>query len=124
MSSPAILNPYETLNITLVEPHIVKVEMHRPEAANAFNTLMATEMVSFFEAFSLDYSDCRVVMLTGSGQKAFCAGGDLKERNGMTDAQWQAQHLIYERMVRAIMGCPVPVLAAVNGRLMAAGASW
>ena len=82
MSSPAILNPYETLKITLVEPHIVKVEMHRPEAANAFNTLMATEMVSFFEAFSLDISDCRVVILTGSGQKAFCAGGDLKERNG------------------------------------------
>ena len=121
MSSPAILNPYETLNITLVEPHIVKVEMHRPEAANAFNTLMATEMVSFFEAFSLDYSDCRVVMLTGSGQKAFCAGGDLKERNGMTDAQWQAQHLIYERMVRAIMGCPVPVLAAVNGAAYGGG---
>ena len=121
MSSPAILNPYETLNITLVEPHIVKVEMQRPEAANAFNTLMATEMVSFFETFSLDISDCRVVILTGSGQKAFCAGGDLKERNGMTDAQWQAQHLVYERMVRAIMGCPVPILAAVNGAAYGGG---
>ena len=121
MSSPAILNPYKTLNITLVEPHIVKVEMHRPEAANAFNTLMAREMVSFFETFSLDISDCRVVILTGSGQKAFCAGGDLKERNGMTDAQWQAQHLVYERMVRAIMGCPVPILAAVNGAAYGGG---
>ncbi len=41
MSGPAILNPYEALNITLAEPHIVKVEMHRPDAANAFNTQMA-----------------------------------------------------------------------------------
>ena len=39
----------------------------------------------------------------------------------MTDAQWQAQHLIYERMVRAIMGCPVPVLAAVNGAAYGGG---
>jgi enoyl-CoA hydratase/carnithine racemase len=62
-----------------------------------------------------------VVILTGSGQKAFCAGGDLKERNGMTDAQWQAQHLIYERMVRAIMGCPMPIIAAVNGAAYGGG---
>lgn len=121
MSNPASTQTYETLKLTLLSPHILKLEMHRPEAANAFNTSMASEMVRFFEAFSLNYGDCRVVILTGSGQKAFCAGGDLKERNGMTDAQWQAQHLIYERMVRAIMGCPVPIIAAVNGAAYGGG---
>ena len=33
------------------------------------------------------------------------AGGDLKQRNGMTDEQWQAQHLIFERQVRAMLAC-------------------
>jgi enoyl-CoA hydratase len=46
---------------------------------------------------------------------------DLKERNGMTDEAWRAQHLIFERMVRAMLGCPVPVLAAVNGAAYAGG---
>ena len=36
-------------------------------------------------------------MITGAGDKAFCAGGDLKERHGMTDETWQAQHLLFER---------------------------
>lgn len=112
---------FATLSVTSVTSHIVQLEMNRPEAANAFNTQMALEMVEFFEAVTMDFKDIRVIILTGSGQKAFSAGGDLKERNGMTDAQWQAQHLVYERMVRAVMGCPVPVIAAVNGAAYGGG---
>ena len=39
----------------------------------------------------------------------------------MTDVQWQDQHLIFERMIRAMMACPVPVIAAVNGAAYAGG---
>jgi len=53
----------------------------------------------------------RCVILTGAGDKAFCAGGDLKERNGMTDAVWRAQHAIFEEAFYAIMECSVPVIA-------------
>ncbi len=112
---------FTTLSVTSITSHIVKLEMNRPEAANAFNTQMALEMGEFFEAVTMDFKDIRVIILTGSGQKAFSAGGDLKERNGMTDSQWQAQHLVYERMVRAVMGCPVPVIAAVNGAAYGGG---
>src|SRR5205807_7980753 len=59
--------------------------------------------------------------MTGAGERAFCAGGDLKERNGMTDEAWQDQHLLFERMIRAFTGCPVPVIAAVNGAAYAGG---
>jgi enoyl-CoA hydratase len=77
--------------------------------------------VEVFEALSIDLENLRAVIITGQGDKAFCAGGDLKERNGMSDEGWQAQHVIFERMVRAIMGCPIPVLAAVNGAAYGGG---
>ena len=112
---------YKTLLTSQPEPYILKIEMNRPKAANAFNTQMAYELTDLFEQLSLDAGDCRVVVLTATGSKAFCAGGDLKERNGMTDKAWQAQHLVYERMVRAIMGCPVPIIAAVNGAAYGGG---
>jgi len=60
-------------------------------------------------------------VLTGHGERVFCAGGDLKERNGMTDRQWQDQHLIFERGIRALLSCPVPLIAAVNGAAFAGG---
>ena len=116
-----ITSDYKTLLTSQPEPHILKIEMNRPEAANAFNTQMAHELTDLFEQLSLDTGDCRVVLLTATGSKAFCAGGDLKERNGMTDQAWQAQHLVYERMVRAVMNCPVPVIAAVNGAAYGGG---
>jgi enoyl-CoA hydratase/carnithine racemase len=45
----------------------------------------------------------------------------LKQRNGMTDEQWQDQHLIFERAIRAMIDCPVPIIAAVNGAAYAGG---
>ena len=62
-----------------------------------------------------------MIVLTGSGDKAFCAGGDLKERKGMSDAQWQSQHLVFERMIRAVMACPVPLIGAINGAAYGGG---
>src|SRR5436305_2842033 len=82
---------------------------------------MGLDLVELFEALSTDLEDLRIVIVTGSGSKAFCAGGDLKQRNGMTDEAWRSQHLIFERMVRAIMGCPIPLIAAVNGAAYGGG---
>lgn len=45
----------------------------------------------------------------------------MKERQGMTDAQWFAQHAIFEEAFYAVMGCTVPVIAAVNGAAYAGG---
>ena len=89
--------------------------------SNALNTRMGLDLMEVFEALSIEREGLRAVIMTGSGDKAFCAGGDLKERNGMTDASWQAQHAIFERMVRAMMGCPIPVIAAVNGAAYGGG---
>jgi len=112
---------FETINVSRHDDHILLVTLNRPEASNALNTRMGFELMEVFEALAIDLEDLRAVIVTGSGGKAFCAGGDLKERNGMTDESWQAQHAIFERMVRAMMGCPVPLIAAVNGAAYGGG---
>lgn len=48
-------------------------------------------------------------------------GGDLKERNGMSDTAWARQHLIYERMARAILNCPTPIIGVINGAAYGGG---
>lgn len=112
---------YETLLIDRPAEHCLRVTLNRPEVANAFNTQMARDLVAVFEELATEPQAARVVILTGSGERAFCAGGDLKERDGMTDAAWTAQHLVYERMVRAVLGCPVPIIGAINGAAYGGG---
>jgi len=112
---------FATLLLGTPEPHVLLVILNRPQTANAFNTRMAEDLFRLFEDLALDFDQTRCVVLTGAGEKAFCAGGDLKERNGMTDEAWAHLHLVYERMVRAIIDCPVPVIAAVNGAAYGGG---
>ncbi len=112
---------FETITVARHDDHILLVTLNRPAASNALNTRMGLDLVEVFETFSIDLAGLRAVIITGSGDKAFCAGGDLKERNGMTDAEWQSQHLIFERMARALMACPVPLIAAVNGAAYGGG---
>jgi enoyl-CoA hydratase/carnithine racemase len=112
---------FETLRVESGHQHVETVTLSRPEAANALNTRMGQELVAYFEDLALDPARARCVVLTGAGDKAFCAGGDLRERRGMSVDAWTAQHLVFERMVRAIIGCPVPVIAAVNGAAYGGG---
>ena len=110
-----------TLLLQQPADHVLQVMLNRPGSANAFNTQMARELYTLFEALALDSDNTRCVILTGSGERAFCAGGDLKERQGMTDQDWQHQHLVYERMLRALLDCPIPVVGAINGAAYAGG---
>jgi enoyl-CoA hydratase len=112
---------YDSLALEAHGETVWVVRLNRPEASNAINTRMGEELVAVFESIALDPGSLRCIVLTGSGDKAFCAGGDLRERRGMTEAQWRAQHLVFERMIRAILGCPVPVVAAVNGSAFGGG---
>ena len=111
----------ETLTVETPQEHTVLVTLNRPEVANAMNTQMGLDLLEVFEGFCAAPNKQRCIVITGAGPKAFCAGGDLKQRNGMTDEQWLDQHLIFERFIRAMIDCPVPMIAAVNGAAYAGG---
>ncbi len=112
---------YSTLALDRPAETVLRITLNRPDFANAFNTQMANDLVQCFEQLAMQAEDLRCVLLTGAGERAFCAGGDLKERDGMSDAAWTSQHLVYERMIRALLQCPLPVIAAVNGAAFGGG---
>ena len=112
---------YETLRVEDRGEGLLLLTLDRPEVANAMNTQMGRDLLALFDDVNAAPARQRCIVLTGAGERAFCAGGDLKERNGMTDEAWQDQHLLFERMVRAFAGCPVPVIGAVNGAAYAGG---
>ncbi|WP_423460853.1 enoyl-CoA hydratase/isomerase family protein [Ottowia sp. VDI28] len=112
---------YETLEPQPHGAHIVQITLNRPAALNALNTQMARDLLDVVTRITVDPGAVRCVVLTGAGGKAFCSGGDLKERDGMTRAQWEAQHELFERTFIAMMECPTPIIAAVNGHAYGGG---
>lgn len=112
---------FETIALTKPADHIALVTLNRPQVRNALNTAMMTEIRDIFQALYVSNQGLRTIIITGAGDKAFCAGGDLKQRNSMTDAQWQQQHAILEQAALAILECPLPLIAAVNGDCMGGG---
>lgn len=103
------------------EDGLAMLTLNRPAAANAFNTRMGEELRGFWTGLLDDPDDVRCVVVTGAGERAFCAGADLKERRKMSDEDWRRQHAIFEEAFYAMMDCPIPVIAAVNGAAIGGG---
>ena len=112
---------YKTLELQPQGEHVLLVRLNRPEVLNAINTQMGRDQLDLWTRITAEPGNLRCVVVTGSGERAFCAGGDLKERDGMTEAAWRAQHEIFERAFMALVECTVPVIAAVNGHAFGGG---
>jgi enoyl-CoA hydratase len=96
------------------------VTLNRSGALNAMNTRMFTELLSLLREQAYN-EQLRCMVLTGAGERSFSTGGDLKERNGMTNDQWRHQHHLIEDMFEALWSLPVPAIAAVEGFAYAGG---
>lgn len=96
------------------------VTLRRPERMNALSVVLLHELERVFTALAADAS-VRVVILTGSGDKAFCAGADLKERQGMTEDAVRDLLGLYRSAFGAIDRCPKPVVAAMQGVALGGG---
>jgi enoyl-CoA hydratase/carnithine racemase len=112
---------YPTLALEERGEHLLLVTMNRPQVLNALNTQMGRDQLDLWTRLAAEPGGVRCVVLTGAGERAFCAGGDLKERDGMTEGAWREQHELFERMFVALMELPLPVIAAVNGHAFGGG---
>ena len=113
--------PFSTLALAEPVAGVTVIMLDRPASLNALDTTMMAELGQCFARYYVDPQLARCLVLTGAGDRAFCAGADLKERNGMTDEAWRRQHAILEQSIRHMLDCPVPIIAAVNGAAFAGG---
>jgi enoyl-CoA hydratase/carnithine racemase len=120
----ACMNP-QTLHVAQLgaapeDSGIWQITLNRPDVMNAMNTALFTELRAAVRELSANAA-VRVLVLTGAGTRAFSVGGDLKERNGMSDETWRAQHQLIEEAFLAVKDFPVPVVAAVEGHAHGGG---
>ena len=99
---------------------IALVTLDRPERMNALSRALVARFGEVGREVAAQ-SDVRLVVVTGAGDKAFCAGADLKERAGMSADEVRALLLAYESELGWLETCGVPTLAAINGAALGGG---
>ncbi|MFF5994984.1 enoyl-CoA hydratase [Lysinibacillus sp. KU-BSD001] len=97
-----------------VQDGIAILTLTRAEAANALSIQMLHEINDALETIQYDRS-IRVVIVTGDGEKAFCAGADLKERKGMSEEEVRKTVALIGKTVSHFEHLAQPVIAAING---------
>lgn len=92
----------------------------RPKALNALNSAVLDELDALLDAVQAD-AEIRVLILTGSGEKAFVAGADISEMSNLSEAEGEAFGKKGNDVFRRIETLPIPVIAAVNGYVLGGG---
>jgi enoyl-CoA hydratase/carnithine racemase len=100
--------------------HIAEIVLDRPAAMNALSTAMAVSLAEVCARVAADPS-IRAVVLSAEGERAFCVGADLKERNRMTDADIGRQRPVFRRAFDGVRALPQPTVAAVYGYALGGG---
>jgi enoyl-CoA hydratase/carnithine racemase len=99
---------------------VVVLTLNRPEVMNAFNFPMLFALKEQVEALRFN-PDIRVIIITGSGQKAFCAGADLKERADLDELQVKEFIFTIRDLFTSIEYLNKPIIAAINGVSLGGG---
>ena len=99
---------------------IAEITLNRPEAMNSISSAMAAELARACAELAAA-PEVRVVVFGAAGERAFCAGADLKERAGMTDADIMRQRHVIRAVFGALLALPQPAIAAVHGFALGGG---
>lgn len=102
------------------QDQIAILTINRPKALNALNSATLEELSCAFTELAKD-SAIRVVILTGSGEKAFVAGADISQMSDMTPMQARSFSQLGHSLMNLIENLPQPVIAAVNGFALGGG---
>ncbi|HEX9377778.1 MAG TPA: enoyl-CoA hydratase-related protein [Actinomycetota bacterium] len=100
--------------------HVATVTLNRPEALNAISGQFADELGGTFLQVAADPGTW-VIVLAAAGERAFCVGADLKERNQLDDRGWNLNRVFMKGMFEAIRSVPQPTIASVFGYALGGG---
>ena len=108
--------------VLLIEhrPPVLILTLNRPQVRNALNSKVLDELELAIDEARFS-EDLRVLIITGAGDKAFCAGADLKERLTMSETEVRNFLSAIRRLLIKIEELPLPVLAAINGVALGGG---
>ncbi len=104
-----------------VSNHILTLTINRPKALNALNTAIMDRLQILFVDKEIDVTSLKGVIITGSGEKAFIAGADIKEFTGLDASIASTLSRKGHQIFRAIECFPIPVIAAINGFALGGG---
>jgi enoyl-CoA hydratase/carnithine racemase len=103
-----------------LQDHVASVRLNRPEALNAISGQVADELAgALLQAAAKPQA--WVVVLSAAGDKAFCVGADLKERNQLDDAGWLRNRMFMRSMFDTLRAMPQPTIASVFGFALGGG---
>lgn len=102
-------------------PGIRLVTLNRPEVMNAIDMELAERLMAFLEA-ATDDPEARCIVITGAGNRAFCAGFDIHEMAGFDQSKMREAFVARDPLMLRIAIHRLPVIAALNGLAFGAGA--
>lgn len=104
-----------------IKDGVALVTLTRPQVMNSLNIQLRTEIMEFARELDAD-PDVGVVVITGEGDKAFCAGADLKERGKRTTEElYNERRFFRSRWVNVVASMAKPTIAAINGYCLGGG---
>ncbi len=110
---------YTTLQTSLTD-NILLITINRPDKLNAINKMVMSELDKVIDEVYIN-QDVRAVIITGSGEKAFVAGADISEFDGLDKAAGMAMAKFGQDVFFKIENAPKPIVAAVNGFALGGG---
>lgn len=109
-----------TVMLIKKEPPIAWLTLNRPQVLNSLNRELLLGLSSALKEIGQD-GQTRVVVIIGTGTKAFCAGADLSERKGMSEVEVLDYLALIQNTLLTIEALPQPVIAAINGPAFGGG---
>ncbi|OEH94385.1 enoyl-CoA hydratase [Bacillus solimangrovi] len=109
-----------TVQVEKSDSGIITITLNRPESANAFSKDMLFNLHEVLTDIKFDTS-IRCVIITGAGERIFCAGADLKERSRMSEVEVKKTVSLIRHTMDELESLPMPVIAAINGAAFGGG---
>ena len=103
-----------------IEGEVFWITIDRPAVRNALNEAVVDGIAEGLRA-AQSAPRVRAVVLTGAGDRAFCAGADLQPNSGIFDFDFSQPSVSYSELLRQALNCNLPLVARVNGACMAGG---